>query len=73
MSFKLMALTVEFSFVRGWDTHFLRIQIKAGEKKCGEIFYIVAQVAKVGEVTVSFVRRQPQKEKHTKQTSGDVL
>ena len=72
MEFIFVNVSVDISFVRGWDTHFLKIQTKAGEKKCGEIFYIVAQLAKVGELTVSCVR-QPQIEEHTKQTSGDVL
>ena len=53
MSFKLMALTVEFSFVRGWDTHFIRLNIKRGEKQCAEIVYIELQGVIIGSLTIS--------------------
>ena len=53
MSFKLMSLELESSFIRGWDTQFIRLNIKRGEKQCSEILYIELQVAIIGSLTIS--------------------
>lgn len=48
---------LDVSFVRGWDTYFVNVKIRRGEEGCLDSYYIVVQVALLGEMTLSYARK----------------